>query len=90
MAVGEPGLPWRFVWGGREHEVAQVLDRWKTTSRCRSGSDEQYVRKHWFRLRTTDGDQMTVYFERQARSGRERKARWWLYSVSRETGQAGQ
>jgi hypothetical protein len=25
---------------------------------------------------------MKLYFERQARSGRERTKRWWLYTVS--------
>ena len=30
-------------------------------------------RKHWFRIRTTDGGEMKVYFERQGRSGRKHK-----------------
>ena len=81
MAVGEPGLPTRFTWRGREYEVERLLEKWKTTGPCSHGSDEQYVRKHWFRVRTTSGEEMKVYFERQARSGRERKARWWLYTV---------
>jgi len=82
MAQGEPGIPMRFVWREREYEVAEVVERWKETSRCSSGSDERYVRKHWFRIRTTTGEEMRIYFERQARSRRERKARWWLYTVS--------
>ena len=81
MARGEPGLPRKFIWRGEEREVAEVLEQWKETSSCKSGSDEQYVRKHWFRIRTTDGGEMKVYFERQARSGRERKVRWWLHTV---------
>ncbi|NQU41698.1 hypothetical protein HQ520_00320 [bacterium] len=48
---------------------------------CWSGSGERYVRKHWFRIRTTDGQEMKLYFERQARSAREAKKRWWLHSV---------
>jgi hypothetical protein len=86
MSRGEPGLPRAFVWRDREYPVVEVLERWKTTSDCKSGSDEQYVRKHWFRIRTADGTQMRVYFERQPRSGRQRKARWWLYAVSRPDG----
>lgn len=82
MARGEPGLPRKFIWRGQEYHVAKVLETWKETSGCRSGSDEQYVRKHWYRVRTTDGSEMRLYFERQARSGRERKARWWLYSIA--------
>ena len=81
MERGEPGLPGRFTWRGKEHAVEAVLEQWKETSRCTSGSLEQYVRKHWFRIRTTQGAEMKIYFERQARSGRERKSRWWLYTV---------
>ncbi len=81
MAQGEPGLPRAFRWRGGEHAVAEVLERWKTTGACRSGSDEQYVRKHWYRVRTAAGVEMTLYFERQPRSGRERKSRWWVFKV---------
>ena len=81
MAAGEPGLPRRFTWRGTEYEVAQLLAKWKDTGPCKSGSDERYVRKHWFRLRTATGEEMKIYFERQPRSGRDRKARWWLYTI---------
>lgn len=77
MAAGEPGLPLRFRWRDTDYEVARVLATWKTTGGCRSGSGEQYVRKHWFSLETTDGTQMEIYFDRQARS-RHSKKRWWL------------
>lgn len=82
MSRGEPGLPGRFRWRGREHEVAAVLDRWKTSSGCRSGAAELYLRKHWYRLQTTDGLELQVYFERQARRGQSGKQRWWCYTVS--------
>jgi len=82
MTTGAPGLPGRFLWRDREYAVAAVLETWKETSRCKSGSDEQYVRKHWYRVRTEDGAEMKLYFERQARSARQRKARWWLYTVA--------
>ena len=81
MARGEPGLPAAFTWRGREYAVGEVLERWKTTGPCRSGADELYVRRHWFRIRATSGEEMTIYFERQPRSARARKARWWLYSL---------
>lgn len=89
MARGAPGLPGRFVWRGKEHAIAEVLDEWKETGDCRSGSPERYVRKHWFRVRTTDGDEMKIYFERQARSQREKKSRWWLYTVLPGAGSDG-
>jgi hypothetical protein len=80
MASGEPGLPERFRWRDSEYEVARVLERWKTTGACRNGSDEQYVRKHRFRVELTDGTQMELYFDRQPRSGRS-KQRWWLAAI---------
>jgi hypothetical protein len=81
IARGEPALPMRFAWRGREYRVEAVLERCKETGPCRSGADERYVRKHWFRIRTSDGIEMRIYFERQARSGRGRGARWWLYAL---------
>jgi phosphoribosylglycinamide formyltransferase-1 len=84
MATGEPGLPMRFQWRGAEYEVARIIEKWKTTGECRSGSDERYVRKHWYRIATTDGTEMKIYFERQPRPGRDKKRRWWLATVSRE------
>jgi phosphoribosylglycinamide formyltransferase-1 len=83
MTRGEPGLPRRFRWRGTEYEVARVLEHWRGTGACRHGSGERYVRKHWYRVRTTDGSEMKLYFERQARSGRERKVRWWLHTIVR-------
>jgi len=81
MLRGEPGLPRRFVWRGEEYEVADVLQQWRETGPCTSGSPEQYVRKHWYRIRTAGGAEMKIYFERQARSRRQQKSRWWLYTI---------
>lgn len=83
MTRAEPGLPGRFVWREREYAVAEVLKAWKETGPCRSGSPEQYLRKHWYKIRTGDGLEMTLYFERQARAKRQNKKRWWLYTVGR-------
>ncbi|UCE49889.1 MAG: hypothetical protein JSW47_06990, partial [Phycisphaerales bacterium] len=52
MTRGEPGLPSRFVWREQEYAVADVLEAWKETGPCKSGSPEQYLRKHWFKVRT--------------------------------------
>lgn len=83
MSSGEPGLPARFVWRGTEYGVAQVLEKWKTAGPCRHGSGEQYVRRHWFRVDTTDGIRMEIYFDRQPRS-RQKKQRWWLAAILEE------
>ncbi|HYC69889.1 MAG TPA: DUF6504 family protein [Opitutaceae bacterium] len=80
MAAGEPGLPLAFTWDKRRYEVLEVLEKWKGTGDCHHGSGERYVRKHWFRVRTTGGLEMKLYFERQARGG---KHRWWLNTVRR-------
>ena len=83
MTRGEPGLPSRFLWREQEYTTADVLEAWKETGPCRSGGPEQYLRKHWFKIRTDDGLEMTIYFQRQARTKRQDKKRWWLYTVKR-------
>ncbi|MCC7144959.1 MAG: hypothetical protein IT443_00785 [Phycisphaeraceae bacterium] len=47
MARGEPGLPGRFVWRGREYRVVEVLEEWKSST-PEGGSGELYLRRHWF------------------------------------------
>jgi phosphoribosylglycinamide formyltransferase-1 len=81
MTRGEPGLPAKFIWRDKEYQVAELLETWKETGPCRNGSDEIYLRKHWYKIRTTDNIIMTLYFERQARSKKQNKARWWLYTI---------
>jgi len=83
MARGEPGLPGRFAWRGEEYVVAEVLAKWKESGRCKSGSTEMYLRKHWFRIKTQDALEMTIYFERQPKSKAQNKTRWWLYKVKK-------
>jgi hypothetical protein len=80
MAAGIPGLPRRFTWNGRTHEIARVLKQWREAGpeRGRSGPDaERYARRHGWHVVTTTGIEMKFYCERQARSSR----RWWVYSV---------
>ena len=81
VVTGAPLLPARFRWRGREYGVAAVLAQWKETGPCRHGSGERYIRKHWYHLRTTTGEEMKVYFERQARSPKQLKQRWWLFTI---------
>ena len=72
MAIGEPGLPREFVWRGRTITVQAVLRTWRETGKCRHGSPEMYVRKHWYEVVTVSDGTMKLYFERQARGGRRR------------------
>ena len=80
MALGEPGLPREFVWRGRTIEVAAVVRSWRETGKCRHGSPELYVRKHWYEIATNSHETMIIYFQRQPRGGR-RGDRWWLFSI---------
>ena len=80
MAGGEPGLPREFVWRGRTNAVSKVLRVWRETGKCRHGSPERYVRKHWYEISTGAGETMKIYFERQPRD-RKRGERWQLFSV---------
>ena len=82
MTRGEPGLPGRFIWRNKEYEVVDVLRAWKELGPCESGGPEKYLRKHWFRINTKEGPEMTIYFERQPRSKRQNKMRWWLYTIN--------
>lgn len=80
--VGEPPLPRHFTWRGDEYMVAHILERHRELGRdATHGSKEMYLRKHWFRVRTTSGHVMKIYFERHAKSRAQRKTRWWLYTI---------
>ena len=81
MSRGEPGLPTRFRWRGEAYEIDQVLETWKDSGPCRNGSNERYLRKHWYRIKETGGQIMTIYFDRQPRSKSQVKQRWWLYTI---------
>jgi len=80
MAIGEPGLPRRFVWRQHTIEIRAVLRSWRGIGECRHGSDERYVRKHWYEVETTADGIMTIYFDRHSRRGCK-VPRWWLFSV---------
>ncbi|MCL4178516.1 MAG: cytoplasmic protein [Verrucomicrobia bacterium] len=79
MATGRPGLPGVFSWKGRQYSVLEVVEEWKESGDCRHGSGERYVRKHWYRVKTAEGPEMKIYFERQRRSSGG--SRWRLYSI---------
>jgi hypothetical protein len=80
MAIGEPGLPRRFVWRDRIITVKAVLRSWRDTGRCHNGSPEMYARKHWCEVATVFDGIMKLYFDRQPRGSRK-EAGWLLFSV---------
>jgi len=80
MSTGGTGLPRQFRFGSRTVEIVRVLKTWRETGPCHHGSDERYVRKHWFQVLTESGETMTIYFERQPRAGKN-KSRWWLFTI---------
>ena len=81
MSYGEPGLPERFTWRGTEHRIAGVIRKWKASGPCRSGGGEMYLRQHWYEILTDPPMIMTIYCDRQAKSRKHPKARWWIYTV---------
>ena len=83
MGRGEPGLPKGFVWRGRSAEIVEELRNWKQSSR-EGGTGELYLRRHYYKLRMSDGSVWTVHFVRQSPRGRDAKKRWFLYTVERE------
>jgi len=83
MAAGAPGLPRRFTWAGRGHEVARVLAQWREAGpeRGRRGpTADQYLRRHWWHVVTSAGLELKLYCERHPRGAQ----RWWVYSVAGE------
>jgi len=82
MARGEPGLPQKFRWRNKEFLVAEVLEQWRDHGDCRHGSGERYVRKHGYRVRTSEGVIFRLYFQRSVGRGKlPAKSRWWIHSI---------
>lgn len=87
MARGLAGLPDGFTWRDRHYEITEVLDNWKK-SEAEGGkaNGERYYRKHYYRVRTACGAEMTIYFVRRVKLGESQKQRWWLYSMRPDDG----
>jgi phosphoribosylglycinamide formyltransferase-1 len=75
----EPPIPKAFSWEGRTLQIASVLRTWRTTKNDRG---DNYLKRHWFELLTTDGHTIEVYYDREARRG---SSRWWLYAITLAT-----
>jgi len=82
MAQGMPGVPLAFSWRGTTYRVAKILETRKSLRPCHSGSGEQYVNKHFFKIETESGEIMTLY---RTRSG-SKKDGWTLYSIESRPG----
>ena len=82
MARGEPGLPRKFRWRKQEYTVAEVIEQGRDHGSCRHGSGERYVRRHTYRVRTTDGSVMNLYFQRNSLGEKSSpKSRWRIRSI---------
>ena len=87
MARGEPGLPQLFRWRDKDYQIAEVLQRWKVHGPCAHGSGERYLRKHAYRVRTTDGSILQISFQRSFGRGKfQARRRWWVLSVTSANG----
>lgn len=75
MSRGEPAVPRLFFWRGEQLVVSAVDRTWRSTKHDRG---DDYLAKHWFEIKTTDGRLATIYFERHPR---KHEARWWLYTI---------
>ncbi|MFH0982095.1 MAG: DUF6504 family protein [Planctomycetota bacterium] len=85
MARGEPGLPGGFTWRGVTYDVVEKISQWKHSSREGSSAQGQlYLRRHYYRLRMSDGAWWTVYFIRQPSPSGSAKRRWFLYALDRD------
>lgn len=86
MAAGTPGLPRGFTWRDEAYEIVAVLGSWKASGpEVGSFHGERYLRRHYSRLKMSDGTVWTVYFIRRTPQGSSPRQRWFLYSIERET-----
>lgn len=76
MGTGLPGLPAGFTWRATAYTVIAVVAAWKASA---PSSGQLYLRRHYYRLRMSDGRTWTVYFLRHAYGDAARK-RWYLES----------
>jgi Family of unknown function (DUF6504) len=75
-------LPRKFRWRKREFTVTEVLETGKNYGDCAHGSGEHYVRRHNYRVRTSDDTVLRLYFQRSFGRGKiQSKSRWWIHSI---------
>ena len=82
MAQGEPGLPAGFTWREDSYDVVEQLAAWKASSREGARAQgELYLRRHYFRVKMSDGGVWVVYCLRQTPRSGNPKRRWFLYTI---------
>lgn len=81
MGRGEPGLPRGFTWHDETFLIEQELAAWKHSSREGGGAGDLYLRRHYHKLRMSDGSVWVVYFVRQTPKSGDPRKRWFLYTV---------
>jgi len=80
MARGEPGLPTGFVWQDAKYTIVEKLAAWKQSGpEVGSIHGERYLRRHYYRLRMSDGSIWTVYFIRKTPPKGAARPRWFLH-----------
>lgn len=79
MGRGEPGAPSGFWWRDRHYVLARVHSSWKSYA---MDSGDKYVKRHWFEIETTTGEQMRIYCERHPKGKAARNNPWWVFSVT--------
>jgi hypothetical protein len=84
MGRGEPGLPSGFTWRGNSVTIVERLETWKHSSREGGGAGDLYLRRHYYKLRMSDGSIWTVYFVRQTPRTGSPKNRWFLYTIAKD------
>jgi len=72
----EPPVPRAFIWDGRTLVITAVLRSWRSSKGDRG---DNYLKRHWFELETSDGARIEVYYDRETRRG---ASAWWLYTIS--------
>jgi hypothetical protein len=71
----EPPVPCAFMWGDRMLTIRTVVRTWRSGKTDRG---DTYLKRHWFELRTTCGNTIEVYYDREVKRG---AAQWWLYVI---------
>ena len=74
----EPPVPSVFSWAGRELAVKTILRTWRSTKNDRG---DNYLKRHWYEIETTDGAILQVYYDREGRRG---ESPWWLFTIDEQ------
>jgi hypothetical protein len=71
----EPPVPRGFIWDDRTLAITAVVRSWRSSKMDRG---DNYLKRHWFELETSEGATIEVYYERETRRG---ASPWYLYTI---------